>query len=187
MEELRCVNVLIIRSFPSKSQQTPPCRHACHFSFQLRGARAHNTALSLPVTTVTRSQAAWDWLREGASLNAGRIMRERETERENKLSESLTVYAINLPSYSWWCVTKKLILYSLLIKTDLNWTQFSQKYHSLPGTEIFLSACAYIYLVTWIVGAPAELVGSLTVPPAHPGISVAFWSDYEPHPTETNA
>lgn len=36
---------------------------------------AHNTASSLPVTTVTHSLAAWDWLLVGASLNASRIMR----------------------------------------------------------------------------------------------------------------
>lgn len=42
----------------------------------------------------------------------------------------------------------------------------------------------HIFLLTWIVGAPAELEGSLIVQPAHPGISVAFWFGYELHPTE---
>lgn len=70
-------------------------------------------------------------------------------------------------------------------RSEMN-TIFS-KVSQFPGTEILLSHCVCIYLFTWIVGAPAELVGSRTVPPAHPGISVAFWSDYEPHPTERNA
>ncbi len=70
-------------------------------------------------------------------------------------------------------------------RSELN-TIFPNVSHGLQRDRR-VGRCACIYLVTWIVGAPAELVGSLSAPPAHPRTSVAFWSDYEPHPTEMNA